>query len=362
MSLRKENSVIVLLGAGASSTAGIPTSQDMINKLEKLVGRSGDLSSFQPLYFFVRSAIHYADGIAGNFDNTVNYNIERLVNTLSELNRKIEHPLYPFIGSWNIKLTELGGSDFSHIREFRKHILEELQRWVSIGDHTKSSYYKGIFELSKDYQYPLRVFSLNYDMCVEKNCGSCDLERGFGNGRVWDWKNFDKNEGEEPDVYLYKLHGSIDWYRDEKGNLTFSDEPANLKPEDVEIIFGTDYKLQYVDPFLFFMYQLRQWTLDAKLIITIGYGFGDMHINGILEQALKKADNANERKLLAVGTFKDRTEEQAIEHLERIMRIERSNYIKVKRMGADDFMKNQMNIEDLNKLFPDEDKLFDEIE
>ena len=118
----------------------------MIKKLEGLLVDDGQWEGFQKLYHFIKSAIHYADGITGKFGNSVHYNIERLVNTLSELDRKVEHPLYPFIGNWNIKLIELGGEDFLLVKDFRKKILEELQKdWVLIGDYNTSNYYKNLF-------------------------------------------------------------------------------------------------------------------------------------------------------------------------------------------------------------------------
>lgn len=362
MSLRKENNVLVLLGAGASYEAGIPTSPLMIERLEALLSSNDKWKNFQSLYYFVKSAIHYADGISGKFNRDVNYNIERLVNALSELNRKVEHPLYPFIGSWNIKLMELGGNDFEKVRNLRQKILEELQDdWVLLGDYSDSDYYRGLFEFANDYEYPLRVFSLNYDLCVERNCIDEALERGFRDGRVWDWRNFEYPEGEEPNLFLYKLHGSIDWYRGINKNLTFSDEPAKIKPEQLEIIFGTDYKLQYTDPFLFFAYQFRQWTLEAKLIITIGYGFGDEHINGILGQAIENVSDPNERKLLAVAPFRNEEEDMAAARLVNTLGIRRKEQIIIKKRGAGDFMRDEMTIDKLNNYFPEGDDIFEEV-
>jgi hypothetical protein len=66
------------------------------------------------------------------------------------------------------------------------------------------------------------------------------------------------------------------------GKLTFSDSTSKIKVDDGQIIFGPKYKLQYVDPFLFLVYQLRRLSLEAKLILVVGYGFADEHINGIL--------------------------------------------------------------------------------
>lgn len=155
MSLRKANQIVLLLGAGASEKAGIPVSEVMIRNLEKLLSENTQWAEYQDLYHFVKSAIYFADGIGGKFNSDVNYNIERLVNTLSELERKASHPLYPFIGNWNIKLTELGGEDFDKVVRFKKKILGELQNdWVLLNNYNQSSYYRGLFDFAKDYQYP----------------------------------------------------------------------------------------------------------------------------------------------------------------------------------------------------------------
>ena len=363
MSLRKENKVLVLLGAGASYEAGVPTSSLMIEKLEGLLKHDSLWKDYQSLYHFVKSAIHFADGIDGKFNNDVNYNIERLVNTLSELDKKARHPLYPFIGNWSIKLTELGGNDFIKVHQLRQMILKELQDdWVLLSDYSKSDYYRGVFSFAKDFQYPLRVFSLNYDLCVEKNHrrNGETLEKGFGDGRTWDWKNFMSADGEEPNIFLYKLHGSIDWLRDKNKNLTFSDEPSKIRTDQLEIIFGTDYKLQYTDPFLFFAYEFRRWTLEAKLIIAIGYGFGDEHINGILGQALGSASSPQERKLLAVTPFDNEKEEDTKARLANILSVTQEHLV-VKKMNASDFMRGHMTIDKLNESFPKGDDVFEKV-
>jgi hypothetical protein len=186
------------------------------------------------------------------------------------------------------------------------------------------------------------------------------LERGFGDQRKWSWRNFDHTE-EAPNIYLYKLHGSIDWLRDEHKNLTFSDEASKIRLDQLEIIFGTDYKLQYTDPFLFLAYEFRRWTLEAKLIITIGYGFGDEHINGILGQALASAADPDERKLLAVSTFFQKEEESAARtRLAGILDVS-ENCIVAKRKTASEFMCSDMRIDKLGEHFPEGGDLFEEL-
>lgn len=243
----KRDEIVFLLGAGASEEAGIPASRGMIEELEGLLDSEQEWSTHKPLYHFIKSAIGFADGIKGRFGGS-DFNIERLVNTLDELLKSDEHPLFPFIGSWIPKLPEVSGDTFKGIREFRRRIVEQLSRhWVRLEYDDHASYYSGLSGFQKEYGYPLRVFTLNYDLCVEKTCRESGIERGFGDGRMWDWRVFDNEEQSENNIFLYKLHGSIDWTRDDAGILKYKDD--NIEPDRLAIIFGTTYKLQYVDPF-----------------------------------------------------------------------------------------------------------------
>ena len=308
-----------------------------------------------------RASIYYADGIKGKFGMDVLFNIERLVNTLEELNMKDEHPLYPFVGAWNPKLSEVAGTEFERVESFRIEIVKKLRDdWIDLKVNDNAAYYHGLVEFQNEYEYPLRVFSLNYDKCVETACNDVSVERGFNRDRRWDWRLFEDSENDPKQIYLYKLHGSTDWKFDEDRNLTFLDSTSSIKPQEVAIIFGTSYKLQYVDPFLFLMYQFRKWTLDdSKLIISVGYGFGDEHINGILGQAL---DRNNERKLLAVAPVRDKSEEQRENEIRLLLGSKmKPAQIKCWNIKAKEFMTWALKIERLAELFPPEPDLITEL-
>jgi hypothetical protein len=354
----KTDEIVVLLGAGASVDAGIPHSKEMISKIESLV--TDEWSRHQGLYNYIKSSVYYAEGITGNFSGNVNYNIERVVNTLDELIKKEQHPLYPFVGSWSPKLLEVAGEDFKQLQNFRLRIVERLRdKWLVPEYADRAGYYAGLVNFQEQYQYPLRVFTLNYDLCVEKHCNpeSSFLERGFED-LVWDWRLF---ELEKKNIYLYKLHGSTDWVRNAQGRLTYKN-PAHIKHDEAEMIFGTSYKLQYVDPFLFFAYELRKWTLsEAKLIICIGYGFGDDHINGILGQALN--NNAKRRLLSVAPVPSGQTVEQLTQAIEKTLEIRNpgAGQVVCRDVTAEDFMRKDLDIDHLSELFPEEETLFGEI-
>ena len=351
----KRDEIILLLGAGASVEAGIPDSSKMIDEIEKLVLNEADWNRYRGLYRYIRSSIFFADGLDGIFDDEVPFNIERLVNVLDELQKKERHALYPFVGAWNPKLQEVAGVDFNNVRDFRNSIIQILRnKWVALSEKERAAYYKGLIRFQEEYEHPLRVFSLNYDLCIEQTCDNTSVQRGFTE-RTWDWRMFDETSEDPLPLLLYKLHGSLDWYFKD-GQVQFSDSTSAIRDDEVALIFGTSYKLQYVDPFLFLVYELRRWTLDAaRVIVCVGYGFSDEHINGILGQALRQ--NC-ERKLLAVIGPGDRC--AAKERIVGRLEVQDAQVI-VRASGAGEFLGNGLTIAALAELFPIEDDLIPEV-
>lgn len=350
----KQDDVIVLLGAGASVEAEIPHSARMILEVEKEID-SGKWSEYKNLYNYIRSAIYFSDGLQGRFDNRVNYNIERLVNTLDELNKRSDHPLYPFVGSWNPTLVDVAGADFRHVSRFRDSIVEKLKsEWLAVSDYSgKASYYKGLVRFKNDLNYPLRIFTLNYDLCVEKTCSGngIEIERGFNEKRIWDWRQFDDSLPEKKAIYLYKLHGSVDWKFN--SDDTLSDTDDRRADMNTALIFGTSYKLQYRDPFLFQIYEFRKWTLASKIIVAIGYGFGDEHINRILLQALGADKN---RILLAVypnpGPNNLAGEEEQRRKILTAIESPSIEQVKFCSCHASEFLQEKLTLELLADLLP----------
>ena len=341
----KEDEIIFLLGAGSSADAGIPVSKEMIEKVEDLIKNNENWQKYNPIYNYLKSSIIYSDGLRGVFGKNVNFNIERLVNVLYELEKKEVHPIYPFIGQWNTKFIEF---DFTKFGKFRNLIVDQLKNWITLKDYSSASYLSKFSEFKNSYSHFLKIFTLNYDLCLEKNVKKRKIERGFDEKRIWKYRKFD-NSNIEADIFLYKMHGSVDWERDEvTGKILYSDEVVKIKQPD--LIFGTNYKLQYVDPYLFFTSEFRKHSLDAKIIVIIGYGFVDEHINGIISQALKSNTN---RKIFCVGKNIDE------DYIKKQLSIENTTQISVKENSAKDFFTKELEIELFEQLFPnDKDEVF----
>ena len=278
----KKDEIIMLLGAGASADAGIPVSSQMVEKIENYISKNGSWQKFRDIYYLIKSSVEYSAGLKG--EKSI-FNVEILMNVLNELIRKVDHPLYPFIGSWNIRFNEIIRDNFTLLEEFRDKIFEELKKWVQPKNLDSANYFNKIIDFQKSINFPLRVFSLNYDLLIEKKFNNSNfiIERGFNENKEWDYRRFIELP-EEPNIYLYKLHGSIDWERNPDTQIV---KYLDSIPDIPDLIFGTQYKLQYVDPYLFLFSEFRRYTLRAKLLICAGYSFSDEHINAIISQGIK---------------------------------------------------------------------------
>jgi SIR2-like domain len=205
---------------------------------------------------------------------------------------------------------DLAGADFKRVREFRRRILKDLKKWMCPEDAAMGAYYKGLVTLQRDLTYPLHVFSLNYDLCVERlNQANFRVETGFvdyGPSHSWDWERFvdmETSNNVAPQLVLYKLHGSINWKRNAATKELFSVEQIeSVDADKMELIFGREFKLEAADPYLFFAYKFRDLSLETKLIVVLGYGFGDGHINKMLTQSLR---NDPDRRLLVIQRCSD---------------------------------------------------------
>jgi hypothetical protein len=291
----RENNIIFLLGAGCSKSAGIPVSNEMVEEVEKLLETDSEWKKYANLYNYLRSSIEYSEGIFGNFGDT--FNIERLLIIMNEIEKRDRNIIYPFIGSWNLRLSDVAGQNFEKITELKRLIKNKLLDWTNPKELTKKAdYYKGFAKFHSEIGYnPLRVFSLNYDLCFEIAVGDSDVEQGFDpKTNEWQYSNFEQQQPKP--FYLYKLHGSVNWYTDKHtGKLMLSNHPVT----NPELIFGIDTKLKSSDPYFFYTSEFRKWLLhkDCKLIVTIGYSFADDYINDLISQSIV---NDKQKHLLVV--------------------------------------------------------------
>ncbi|MDR2091164.1 MAG: SIR2 family protein [Clostridiales bacterium] len=341
-----EKSVIFLLGAGCSCDAAVPVSKVMVEKLEALLKKDKDYDyndKLYSLYKYIRCTMEYGNKLS---DQETCFNVESLLVTLHMLSDYKRARIYPFIKGYTDDLREYAGTNFESVNKLIKIIEEELPKWVTLPSYTKAKYYNNFERFQKELNFAIRIFSLNYDLCLENNV-KCKIETGFIEDRPWDGDRFTQSEDDEKTaIYLYKLHGSIDWERND-GQLRKSAQ-SKIIPD---IIFGTDVKFQAIDPYLFYLYEFRKYALASEIIISIGYSFGDKYINDLICQAMNYDIN---KKLLSVSPTDNESEEA--ERIRKELNLtDASGRIIVEKDKAKDFLEKTLTVKYIEAKLPQTD-------
>lgn len=344
--LVRDNDIIFILGAGASADADVPVLSKMEDDVIDFIKNKENWKKYYKLYHLLKASYNYSYEIQGKKPY---FNLEILLNIIQELMKKEEHPIYPFIGSWIVKFNEVIKEDFKLLENFDKDIRSKLVEWVKIDNNKrqKIEYFQGFLKFKKEMNFPLHIFSLNYDLCLELALKDAIVERGFDqeDSGYWNYRRY-LQPIDDIDVFLYKLHGSVDWERDKKSQkLTYSNAESN----NPDWIFGTQYKMQYIDPYLFLFSELRRKIFEASLIVCIGYSFYDEHINGVICDSLR--DNS-ERKLLSVALGLKMEE---IETRPNIDKHILEQIILIPDQSTKDFLSQKLNKEYLNQYFEPEE-------
>lgn len=152
----------------------------------------------------------------------------------------------------------------------------------------------------------LKLFTTNYDMLFEQAANECGFTMidgfTFTFPRVFNGNNYDydivirKNsritaqENYANKVFhLYKLHGSLDWERDDETDQIRKCDFANNKRPVMIFPSSIKYETSYEQPFFEMMSRFQtELRMDNALLIIIGYSFGDKHINSMIFEALEQ--------------------------------------------------------------------------
>lgn len=149
----------------------------------------------------------------------------------------------------------------------------------------------------------VQLFTTNYDLLFERaaNEGGFVVIDGFSftqprkfSGRYFDFDivNREKTRIKQEESFvskvfhLYKLHGSLSWFKDAFGNIEQQDQPT--KPL---IIYPASekYESSYEQPYFEMMSRFQQaLRKESTLLIVIGFGFQDKHIQNVIIEAVEQ--------------------------------------------------------------------------
>jgi hypothetical protein len=211
--------------------------------------------------------------------------VELLLETLTKLDSKEQEPLLRFYTGGEFIL---GG--YPEKRPLIEYLKDFIKRKAIIEDQEKIRYLEPLLGFVEEHK-PLRVFSVNYDTCIEQFCNVYRLNCQDGFDINWNPQVFERDN---VDIMLHKLHGSIIWYRSDRGGyikLPIMTEAARVKlftGEKAEsLMLYPMQKFDYPEPLLELLMRFRNALQTCKVLIVVGYSFRDAHLRGILLDAAR---------------------------------------------------------------------------
>jgi len=164
---------------------------------------------------------------------------------------------------------------------------------IDIKNH--SLFFSALKKVKKDRLTSHTFFTTNYDTLIEDglSISQMDYKDGFLGGSIGFWRpDHSFIEKSSPEVFnIFKLHGSIDWYKENDILYRVRYGSKYLSSNENIIIYpqATKYAETAKNPFLNHMSHFREVLFQNKdnIMIFNGYGFGDEHINLEIKQALE---------------------------------------------------------------------------
>ena len=181
------------------------------------------------------------------------------------------------------------GLSSSQLDEIDRDICEHIQTIVDKQlPKSGTPYHKlASWIRAAERDYPIEVFTTNYDLLIEQALEASDIPYfdGFAGALT---PRFDVQAMEEDQLpsrwaRLWKLHGSINWHRDNgrfyRGNRERRSpviHPSHLKYQESRRL-----------PYLAMMDRLRKYLgQPSAVLIFCGYSFRDQHVNDVIVQGL----------------------------------------------------------------------------
>lgn len=268
---------------------------------------TGHFTNYEDLYY-VASQIH--DSESKEYDNPV---VQPFINkVLPEIRPLLVSEENEIRDEW--QLLDLANEAANYVRDVVWHLLSKEPNSL---DHLNC-----IKDACLDDQLSnIDIFSLNHDTVLEQSLSQNDIQviDGFGqlqnNVRYWNPDLFDSRDSK---VRLFKLHGSVNWFRFRPDSGSWSDESIGI-PLDWDfwhtkspqgqrqwpvggrpmLLVGTFNKmLQYTsDIYAGLHYQLHRSLRHAQQLVVCGYSFGDKGINTRIIEWIYSSSN---RKITVV--------------------------------------------------------------
>ncbi len=286
----------LFLGAGASVPFGMPTTSELRNKLQKFTYDDIEeeiLHSFllerkypdiEHVLQAVRDIIKFSRSKGGA------YFFAHGKNGIFRFNKGTV-PFDTFVG----KVVQAE----STLEEF----VYENYRWKPASREQVVKIYDEIISFLQRNSESVRIFTTNYDRIIEEYCHDKEnykcidgFERNPLHSEISKWTgNFDipNNSNNVENVFLYKLHGSLNW----KEHVTHGTVKTNEESQSLDSNFTRNLVVmptlspkaeEEVEPFNTIISNFLHYMNRLDACLVIGFSFRDQLINKIFKSFVKK--------------------------------------------------------------------------
>jgi len=183
---------------------------------------------------------------------------------------------------------DLKSIDDERIQEIKNLIQGYIRKKCE--DITSVEYFWPLEGMSKNKK--LDIFTLNYDGTVEIFCEERGIKYTDGFEPDWNIKRFDDNESK---INLYKLHGSLYWFRT-KSNKTIKIPMKGLQTSLVKyltdeevsemMIYPTLEKNKQLGVYSWLSQKFKDELNSSDICVVIGYSFRDGDIRDSIIESL----------------------------------------------------------------------------
>lgn len=326
---------LIFLGAGASSPFGIPTMKDLVKLFEADLKKHGD-SPEVDLYGRVKEILRE------KYDEP---DLEAVFSVIDRLSQNIridkwDDSTYFYYRAYLEKYekAELPPDKYKEIKtkdiETAKSLKTKFEEFIKDNCLIKDNNFEKIDKVYSEFfdhlakegheakirgiEIPIGAgyissgnhyyrnwsfFTTNYDMCIESYWEGKDISINTGfrydpgrRSTIMDAQIF----GNQPYLKLFKLHGSINWFREEDGKIVeYPHRPTSTsfrrrRPLGEVMIYPISEKYMYTNPFLDMFYHFRNELVKSSCWLIIGYSLRDEAIKNLL------LENANKNKMMIV--------------------------------------------------------------
>jgi len=231
---------VFLLGASASVKAGVPDTFRFVKEFQRNITNPGERYTINKIIKTLRDWQHS------------DIDVELLLETLTKLDTREQEPLLKFFRGGEFVL-----SGYSEKRPIVEGLKDFIKRKAIIESPEKIRYFEPLLGFIEEHT-PLDIFSVNYDTCIEQFCNVYKLNYQDGFDVNWNPQVFER---ENIDIRLYKLHGSIIWYRSDRSG--YIKLPVMIEKAGIQLITGEKaeslmlypmQKFDYAEPLLHRIY------------------------------------------------------------------------------------------------------------